>query len=49
MPFGFVPERRSASSEYTFSDVTLEFVLQDGEVKGLKQKDPSGELIFPKK
>jgi CubicO group peptidase (beta-lactamase class C family) len=32
-----------------FSDVTLEFVVQDGQVKGLKQKDPSGEIVFPKK
>jgi CubicO group peptidase (beta-lactamase class C family) len=32
-----------------FSDSTLEFVVQDGQVKGLKQKDPSGELTFPKK
>ncbi len=32
-----------------FSDVTLEFVLEGGRVTGLKQKDPSGELIFPKK
>ena len=32
-----------------FSDLTLEFVVENGQVKGLKQKDPSGELIFPKK
>jgi hypothetical protein len=32
-----------------FSDVTLEFVVQDGQVKGLKQKDPSGEIVLPKK
>jgi len=32
-----------------FSDVTLEFVVQDGQVKGLKQKDPAGEIVFPKK
>jgi len=32
-----------------FSDATLEFVVQDGQVKGLKQKDPSGELTFPKR
>src|SRR5580658_3989374 len=32
-----------------FSDMTLEFMVQDGQVTGLKQKDPSGELIFPKK
>jgi len=32
-----------------FSDVTLEFVVQDGQVKGLKQKDPSGEIVLPKR
>jgi len=32
-----------------FSDSTLEFVVQDGQVKGLRQKDPSGEFMFPKK
>ena len=32
-----------------FSDETLEFVVQDGQVKGLKQKSPSGEFTFPKK
>jgi hypothetical protein len=32
-----------------FSDETLEFVVQDGRVTGLKRKDPSGELTFPKK
>jgi CubicO group peptidase (beta-lactamase class C family) len=32
-----------------FSDSTFEFVVQDGQVKGLKQKDPSGELTFPKR
>ena len=31
-----------------FSDRTYEFVVQDGQVKGLKQKRPSGELTFPK-
>ncbi|HEY1339388.1 MAG TPA: serine hydrolase [Bryobacteraceae bacterium] len=32
-----------------FSDVTLEFVQQSGQVAGLKQRTPSGELTFPKK
>lgn len=32
-----------------FSDETLEFVVHDGQVKGLKQKSPSGEFTFPKK
>ncbi len=32
-----------------FSDLTFEFVVQDGQVKGLKQKEPSGEFLLPKK
>ena len=32
-----------------FSDQTMEFVVQDGQVKALKAKDPSGEFTFPKK
>jgi len=32
-----------------FSDLIFEFVVQDGQVKGLKRKDPSGELTLPKK
>jgi CubicO group peptidase (beta-lactamase class C family) len=32
-----------------FSDQIFEFVVQDGQVKGLKGKDPSGEVTYPKK
>ncbi len=32
-----------------FSDTILEFVVRDGQVTGLKQRDPSGEFVFPKK
>ena len=32
-----------------FSDLTFEFVVENGQVKGLKKKDPSGEVTFPKK
>ena len=32
-----------------FSDETFEFVVQDGEVKALKQKNPAGGFTFPKK
>jgi hypothetical protein len=32
-----------------FSDETLECIVQDGVVKGLKQKVPAGEFTFPKK
>jgi len=32
-----------------FSDVIFEFTLENGVVKGLKQVDPSGETVFPRK
>jgi len=32
-----------------FSDLTLEFLVEGGQVKAIKQKDPSGEYTFPKK
>jgi CubicO group peptidase (beta-lactamase class C family) len=32
-----------------FSDLILEFIVENGQVKALKQKDPSGEFTFPKK
>ncbi len=32
-----------------FSDVVYEFVLEKGQVKALKQRDPSGEFTFPRK
>jgi hypothetical protein len=32
-----------------FSDQIFEFVVQNGEVKALKQKDPSGEFTLPKR
>ena len=31
-----------------FGDVVLEFVVEGGQVKALKQRDPGGELSFPK-
>jgi CubicO group peptidase (beta-lactamase class C family) len=32
-----------------FSDMILEFVLENGQVKALKQKDPGGEYTLPRK
>jgi CubicO group peptidase (beta-lactamase class C family) len=32
-----------------FSDVVYEFVLENGQVKALKQRDPSGEFTFTRK
>jgi hypothetical protein len=31
-----------------FSDRVLEFVVEKGQVKALKQRDPSGEQVFPR-
>ena len=31
-----------------FADVVFEFVVEDGRVRALKRRDPSGELSFPK-
>ncbi|MCJ7612205.1 MAG: DUF3471 domain-containing protein, partial [Candidatus Aminicenantes bacterium] len=32
-----------------FSDVVFEFVMENGQVKALKQRDPSGENVFLRK
>jgi CubicO group peptidase (beta-lactamase class C family) len=32
-----------------FSDQTLEFVLQDGQVRGLRERNPEGETTLPRK
>ncbi|HEY6290927.1 MAG TPA: serine hydrolase [Terriglobia bacterium] len=31
-----------------FADTIYEFVLENGQVKGLKERDPSGELTYPR-
>jgi CubicO group peptidase (beta-lactamase class C family) len=31
-----------------FADIIFEFVMENGEVKGLKRRDPSGEFIYPR-
>jgi CubicO group peptidase (beta-lactamase class C family) len=32
-----------------FADVVWEFILENGQVKGLRQRDPGGEIVFPRK
>jgi CubicO group peptidase (beta-lactamase class C family) len=32
-----------------FADVTFEFLMQDGKVTALRQRDPGGEYVFPRK
>jgi len=47
-----IPLRQTKGLQFRtpqFSDLVLEFVVQDGQVKALKQKDPSGEMMFPKR
>ena len=31
-----------------FADIIFEFVMENGQVKGLKRRDPSGELTYPR-
>jgi hypothetical protein len=31
-----------------FADVVFEFVVENGRVRALKQRDPGGEMSFPK-
>ncbi|MEW6336940.1 MAG: serine hydrolase [Acidobacteriota bacterium] len=44
-----VPYKGLVFKEGDFSDVTFEFVIENGAVKAMKQRDPSGEFTFPKK
>jgi len=32
-----------------FADTSFEFIVQNGQVKAMKQKDPSGEYVIKKK
>ena len=49
-PFqALIPWKASKFRVKEFSDLVFEFVVVDGEVKELKQSDPSGEYRFPRK
>ena len=41
--------RRAGPTQQHFSDVLYEFVLEDGEVKALKERNPSGVIIYTRK
>ena len=32
-----------------FADVTFEFLMENGKVTALRQRDPGGEYVFPRK
>ena len=31
-----------------FADIIFEFMVENGQVKGLKRRDPSGEFTYPR-
>ena len=31
-----------------FADIIFEFVVENGQAKGLKRRDPSGEFMYPR-
>jgi hypothetical protein len=41
-----IPYKGVVFSIQRFSNMTFEFVLENGQVTALKQKDPSGEYVF---
>jgi CubicO group peptidase (beta-lactamase class C family) len=44
-----IPYRGTKFRIKDFSDIIFEFTVENGTVKSLKQVDPSGETVFPKK
>ena len=49
-PFqAFIPWKPRKFRIKEFSDVVFEFVVEDGQVKALKQIDPSGEFVLPRR
>jgi hypothetical protein len=47
--FALLPVKGTKFRLPQFPDVILNFVVDDGRVTALKQKDPSGEMSYPKK
>jgi CubicO group peptidase (beta-lactamase class C family) len=48
-PLGLVHVKGLVFRHPRFSDQTLEFVLQDGQVRGLRERNPEGETTLPRK
>jgi CubicO group peptidase (beta-lactamase class C family) len=44
-----VPYRGLVFRIKLFADVTLEFLMENGKVTALRQRDPGGEYVFPRK
>ena len=48
-PFNLTLTKGLQFSTPQFSDLVIEFVMENGRVTGLKERDPSGEQILPRK
>ena len=48
-PFKLNPTKGLKFSTPQFSDLVVEFVMEDGRVTGMKERDPSGEQTLPRK
>jgi hypothetical protein len=44
-----IPYKGTTFRVKEFSDLTLEFVVENGAVKELRQRDPSGEYVFKRR
>jgi hypothetical protein len=44
-----IPYKEMKFRVQQFSNVVFEFVVENGQVKALKQRDPSGEYVFSRK
>lgn len=44
-----IPYKPRVFKAQKFSDMTIEFVMENGKVTGFKQKDPSGEYVIKRK
>jgi len=47
-PRKLIPVKKLQFRTAQFADLIYEFVLENGQVKALKQRDPSGEFTFPR-
>src|SRR5581483_8893271 len=48
-PYDLIPTKALRFKIPQFSDMVFEFAMQGGHVTALKQRDPGGEMTFPRK
>lgn len=47
-PEKLIPVKSLQFRTAQFADIIFEFVMENGQVKGLKRRDPSGEFMYPR-